>query len=307
MRFLGGHSCRHDALSSTGGLKSLINFIKLVDFGVKNEVYHPAITMPYFYMQNRFSLSTDKLTVEKSHNFNIVCITAYRDRLGNLASMIEILRRTLPNDISIINLFDYLPFYGCSGCESCSEHGTCDSNDSFFELYKNVIKNAQAIIYCCNIDSHAVDFMVKRCIDRSFRFSGERKVLAFMLSGMLSKENQVTEWVNAYSGISGHCLAGVVSDESGREAEITDGIGNLSKRIIRILESGASAPTGFYRRGSRAILAKTVHRYKAALPAEYKAAQERGLYSKSLPKKEAVKRLSGITILRKILFCKPKV
>jgi len=207
----------------------------------------------------------------------------------------------MPNELSVINLYDYLPFYGCSGCSTCVTDGACHNNDSFHELYNNVIKNADAIIYGCEIENHTIDFMVKRCIDRLFNFGGKRKVVAFMLSGMVSKENQVIEWINAYTGISGQCLAGVVSDESGRESEITESIKNMSKRLLRILESGVTVSPGFYERGGMALLANSIRKHKAAIPAEYKAAAERGMYVKPLSKKEALKRMKGIEILRKIV------
>ena len=195
-----------------------------------------------------------------------------------LANMIARFRAKLPRKTRVINIREY-PFNGgCPGCFGCAITGKCVHKDGFDEYLRKEIQTAESIVYAFTIKDHSMGARFKMYDDRNF-CNGHRTVtigmpVGYLVSGDLSKEENLKTVIEARAQVGSNFLAGVATDEADPDAAID----KLASTLTYALEYKYVPPQNFYGIGGMKIFRDLIWLMQGMMRADHKFYKSHGQY-----------------------------
>ena len=226
-------------------------------------------------------------TVEPTEG-DVVIVADYTDKDTQLIDMIARFRAKLPIKSRIVNIAEY-PFRGgCLGCFNCASDGTCIYKDDFDSFLRDNIQKAQAIIYAFTISDHSMGSRFKMYDDRQF-CNGHRTVtmgtpVGYLVSGNLSKEENLRTIIEARAQVGGNTLTGVATDEFDPDFAIDQ----LASSLTYALEHKYCQPSNFYGVGGMKIFRDLIYQMQGMMKADHRFFKKHDQYDFPQKKKGTI-------------------
>ena len=274
LRYIKGLSADMDDLLTEKGQKEAKDFFEFLCWSVAND-YYEVPSVP------RSTFTKNPVTVpvcETEKQGDVVILTDCEEENTQLAGMIARFRAVLPRKTRLINIREY-PFNGgCLGCFSCAVSGKCVHKDGFDEYLRNEIQSAQSIVYAFTIKDHSMGERFKMYDDRNF-CNGHRTVtigmpVGYLVSGDVSKEENLRTIMEARAQVGSNFLAGVASDEENPDAQID----KLAQTLTYALEHKYVPPQNFYGIGGMKIFRDLIWLMQGMMRADHKFYKSHGQY-----------------------------
>ncbi len=222
---------------------------------------------------------------------DVVIVADLRPGDTQLQAMVDRFRAKLPYSTRIVNIWEY-PFRGgCLSCFRCAATGKCVYSDGFDEFLRNQIQTADAIMFAFTIRDHSMGARFKMYDDRQF-CNGHRTVtigmpMGYLISGNLSKEENLRTIIEARAQVGGNILTHVATDEFDPNREIDRLVAELSYS----LEHKNTGPQNFYGIGGMKIFRDLIYMMRGLMRADHKFFKSHGQYDfpqKQWPKSMAM-------------------
>ncbi len=275
MKYIRGLSADMDDLTLKKGQQELTDFFKHFCWCVENNVFEPVFPKAPKTDSVKVAL-TEEASSKKAGE--VVIVTDLSETDEQLESMINAFRRALPIESRVVNLREY-PFKGgCLGCFRCATDGKCVYKDGFDEFLRNKIQSSQAIVYAFSIKDHSMGALFKMYDDRQF-CNGHRTVtmgmpVGYLVSGNYSSEMNLQMILEGRAQVGGNFLAGVATDETNPDAEISA----LAKSLHYAIENKYVQPSNFLGVGGMKIFRDLIYQMRGMMKADHKFYKEHGQY-----------------------------
>ena len=274
LRYVKGLSADMDDLLTEKGQKEAKAFFEYLCWSVEND-YREAPSAPVT------TFAKQPVTVpaaEAAKQGDVVILTDCEEDNTQLAAMIARFRAVFPRKTRIINIREY-PFNGgCLGCFGCAITGKCVHKDGFDEYLRKQIQTAQSIVYAFTIKDHSMGALFKMYDDRNF-CNGHRTVtigmpIGYLVSGDVSKEENLRTVIEARAQVGSNFLAGIASDEENPDGEID----KLASTLAYALENQYVPPQNFYGIGGMKIFRDLIWQMQGMMRADHKFYKAHGQY-----------------------------
>ena len=275
LKYIQGLSADMDDLLKEKGQKEALNFFRYLCWSVEQDIYEP---LP----QELPPIEKKPVTVlpESTENKNgdVVIIADLLPGDAQLESMIQLFRTKLPRKTRIINIREY-PFNGgCLGCFKCAISGKCVHKDNFDTFLRESIQTADSIVYAFTIRDHSMGAQFKMYDDRNF-CNGHRTVtigmpVGYLISGALSREENLRTIIEARAQVGSNFLAGVATDEQDPDGQIDA----LAQKLTYALEHKYVPPQNFYGIGGMKIFRDLIWLMQGFMKADHKFYKSNGQY-----------------------------
>ena len=300
MHFIRGLSADMEDLPTQKGQQEAENWFSHVLWSVQQAIFEPC------YPAAPTTAPVPATPVEApagEKKGDVVIIADLREGDTQLAAMVERFRARLPHATRIVNIREY-PFQGgCLGCFRCAVSGKCIWKDRFDEFLRQDIQTADAMVYAFTISDHSMGARFKMYDDRQF-CNGHRTVtigmpIAYLISGNLSKEENLRTIIEGRAQVGHNILAGIATDETD-----TDGsIDRLAASLAYSLEHRNTTPQNFYGVGGMKIFRDLIWQMRGFMRADHKFFKSHGQYD--FPQKQWPKSLAMYLV--GFLMSNPKV
>ena len=274
IRYVKGLSADMDDLLTEKGQKEAKDFFEFLCWSVENEYFEAPSA-------HHTTFAKQPVTVpvcEGDKQGDVVILTDCEADNTQLSNMIARFRAKLPRKTRIINIREY-PFNGgCLGCFGCAITGKCVHKDGFDEYLRKEIQTAQSIVYAFTIKDHSMGERFKMYDDRNF-CNGHRTVtigmpIGYLVSGDLSKEENLRTIIEAQAQVGSNFLAGVATDEVDPDGEID----KLASTLDYALEHSYVPPQNFYGIGGMKIFRDLIWLMQGMMRADHKFYKSHGQY-----------------------------
>ena len=275
LKYVKGLSQDMDDLTTKKGQKEAVDFFNHLLYQVENDIYERNTIV--CEKANKVPVILPKETQTKS-NGDIVVLTNCEDDDEQLKDMITLFIEKSPRKTRVINIREY-PFKGgCLGCFRCASSGKCVYKDNFDEFLRNEIQTAESIVFAFTIKDHSMGASFKLYDDRQF-CNGHRTVtmgmpMGYIVSGNLSKEENLRVIIEGRANVGGNYLAGVATDEFDPNLDIE----NLAKNIEYALVNGYVPPQNFLGVGGMKIFRDLIWQMQGMMKADHKFYKAHGQY-----------------------------
>ena len=274
IRYVKGLSADMDDLLTEKGQKEAKDFFEFLCWSVENEYFEAPSVAHTTFAKQPVTVSV----CEGDKQGDVVILTDCEADNTQLSNMIARFRAKLPRKTRIINIREY-PFNGgCLGCFGCAITGKCVHKDGFDEYLRKEIQTAQSIVYAFTIKDHSMGERFKMYDDRNF-CNGHRTVtigmpIGYLVSGDLSKEENLRTIIEARAQVGSNFLAGVATDEVDPDGEID----KLASTLDYALEHSYVPPQNFYGIGGMKIFRDLIWLMQGMMRADHKFYKSHGQY-----------------------------
>ena len=275
LKYIKGLSADMDDLTTKKGQKEAVDFWNYVLYAVENDIL-VRNTLDYS-TPNRVSVIPNTVT-ETRDNGDIVILTNAEENDNQLHDMIAYFSSVMPRKTRVINIREY-PFKGgCLGCFNCASSGKCIYKDNFDSFLREEIQTAEAIVMAFTIKDHSMGASFKLYDDRQF-CNGHRTVtmgmpMGYIVSGNLSKEENLKVIIEGRANVGGNFLAGVATDEFEPNKERDA----LAKSLEYALENQYVPPQNFLGVGGMKIFRDLIWQMQGLMRADHKFYKAHGQY-----------------------------
>ena len=275
LKYIKGLSADMDDLTKDSGRAECVNFFKKVLWSAENNYYE---IPPRKSAVSESVLASVPEKARLSDSGDIVVLTDSDGTNVSLEKMINRFTAIAPRKARIVNLNDFAMKGGCLGCFNCAVSGECVYKDGFSEILRNNIQKADAIVYAFTIKDHSMGSLFKMYDDRQF-CNGHRSVtmgmpVGYLISGQLSRENNLRMIIDGRSEVGGNYLCGVATDE----ADTDSGIDRLADELAYALDNKITQPANFLGVGGMKIFRDLVYQMRGMMQADHKFYKEHKLY-----------------------------
>ena len=276
MRYIRGLSADMEDLLTKKGQEEAEKFFERFLWCIKEEVYVSATQNNNFY--SPISPAEAQEISNKKDSKDIVILTDETDDNSNLSAMIKRFQNVFEFETRIVNIAEFPFSGGCLGCLRCAVSEKCVYKDGFENFLRDNIQKADAIVYAFKITDHSMGTQFKMYDDRSF-CNGHRTVtvgmpVGYLVSGELSKENNLNCMIEARAETGGNFLAGVATDEINPDKEID----TLAKTLAFALNTKHTAPANFWGVGGMKIFRDLIYQMRGMMKADHKFYKKQGIY-----------------------------
>ncbi len=275
LKYVKGLSADMDDLTTKKGQKEARDFLDYVLFCAENDVF----TKNTFHYTSPKKVPVGDFTrTETEKSGDIVILTTCAKGDEQLKNMISYFEEVSTRKTRVINLLEY-PFKGgCLGCFHCAPKGECVYKDGFDKFLREEIQTAEAIVMAFTIKDHSMGAAFKLYDDRQF-CNGHRTVtmgmpMGYIVSGDLSKEQNLNVIIEGRASVGGNFLAGVACDEFDPRGEIE----NLAKSLEFALEKKYLPPQNFLGVGGMKIFRDLIYQMQGLMRADHKFYKAHGQY-----------------------------
>ena len=274
LKYLDGLSADMDDLLTEQGQKQAVAFWDYLHWSMAQDLYQPfpaplpepvhkAVTVP---------------TCDADKAGDVVIITDCEPENTQLQAMIDRFRARLPVQSRVFNLRDYKFNGGCLGCFGCAVTGKCVHKDGFDDYLRKELQTAQAMVYAFTIRDHSMGAAFKLYDDRQF-CNGHRTVtmgmpVGYLISGDLSREQNLQTILTARAQVGTNFLAGIASDEQNPDQEID----RLAQTLTYALEHQYVPPQNFYGIGGMKVFRDLIWLMQGMMKADHKFYKAHGQY-----------------------------
>lgn len=275
MRYIKGLSADMEDLLTEAGRREAEKFFDRFVFSTANGIFDTAEdSAPGFLPVVPTSIEPSGEKRER----DVVIITDSSRENPNLSAMISRFRAVFSYKTRIIDIAELALSGGCLGCFRCAVSERCVYKDGFDSFLRENIQKADAIIYAFTVSDHSMGARFKMYDDRNF-CNGHRTVtvgmpVGYLVSGALSRENNLRTVIEARAETGGNFLAGVATDEKNTDAEIN----KLAASLAFALETGHTAPRNFYGVGGMKIFRDLIYQMRGMMRADHKFYKKQGIY-----------------------------
>ena len=275
LNYVKGLSADMDDLLKDEGREVAEKFFAHFLWCCENGIFEKRIERISAYLQKQ---ATIPATVEKARR-DVVIITDNTDPDSNLGAMIDRFRAVLPYDSRVVNISEYPFSGGCLGCFNCAVSAKCVYKDGFDEFLRNNIQKADSIIYAFTVKDHSMGSRFKMYDDRNF-CNGHRTVtvgmpVGYLVSGELSKEENLRNIIEARAEVGHNFLAGVATDEVDPDKEIDQ----LAMQIDYALKNKYVPSQNFWGIGGMEIFRDLIYQMQGMMRADHKFYKKGGYYN----------------------------
>ena len=275
MRYLGGLSQDMEDLIKEKGQKELTAFFDLICWKKQNAIFEDIPNVEESFTPK---LCTLKNTDNTKKPGDIVIVADIKEDDVSLSKMVDRFIESCIYPVRVINIREQRIDGGCLGCFGCAADGKCIYKDNFDEFLRTKIQTAQAIIYAYSISDHSMGARFKMYDDRQF-CNGHRTVtmgqpVGYIVSGALSKEENLRTIMNARAQVGGNYLSGIASDEIDPERTVDE----LAKTVYYAVSNKLTQPSDFYGVGGMKIFRDLIYVMRGMMKADHKFYKAHGQY-----------------------------
>ncbi len=276
MRYIRGLSADMEDLLDEKGRTDAEKFFERFLWCVKEEVYTSAAPKESSY--SPVPATVNEVTDSQKTDKDIIILTDETDPESNLSKMIERFHNTFSYKTRVVNISEFPFSGGCLGCFRCAVSEKCVYKDGFDSFLRENIQKADAIVYAFRISDHSMGTRFKMYDDRNF-CNGHRTVtvgmpVGYIVSGELSKENNLLSVIEARSETGGNFLSGIATDENDTDKQID----TLAKTLTFALETHHTAPANFWGVGGMKIFRDLIYQMRGMMRADHKFYKKQGIY-----------------------------
>ena len=274
LRYIKGLSADMDDLLTEKGQKEAKDFFEYLCWSVEHHFCEAPSALASTYTCKPVTVPV----CDAEKQGDVVILTDCAENNTQLADMIARFRAVFPRKTRVINIREY-PFNGgCLGCFSCAVSGKCVHKDGFDEYLRKEIQTAESIVYAFTIKDHSMGERFKMYDDRNF-CNGHRTVtigmpVAYLVSGDLSKEENLRTIMEARAQVGSNFLAGIATDETDPNAAIDQ----LAATLAYALEHKYLLPQNFYGIGGMKIFRDLIWQMQGMMRADHKFYKSHGQY-----------------------------
>ena len=275
MHFIRGLSADMDDLTTEKGRLEAENWWRHFCWSVENRYFEPYFA-PGMSTPPVAVTPVEESTEEKPGD--VVIIADLKPEDTQLAGMVQRFRAQLPYATRVVNLQEYPFSGGCLGCFQCAVSGKCVHKDGFDEFLRQKIQTADAMVYAFSIQDHSMGALFKMYDDRQF-CNGHRTVtigmpVAYLVSGNLSKEENLRTIIEGRAQVGSNILAGVATDEVDTDAAID----RLARSLTYSLQNKNTGPQNFLGVGGMKIFRDLIYQMRGFMRADHKFFKSHGQY-----------------------------
>ncbi len=270
-----GLSADMEDLTSKEGQMEAKKFWEHLHFCMENKYFETCYNPSYTPTHKAVTIPSSSVVADDS---DIVIVTDATSDNIQLLSMIKRFQTVLPKKSRIVNIAEYPLKGGCLGCFHCASDGICVYNDKFDSLLRDQIQNGDAIVYAFTIKDHSMGSRFKMYDDRQF-CNGHRTVtmnmpIGYLVSGDLSKEENLRTILEARSQVGGNIPAGIATDEFDPDTEID----KLALSLTYALDNTYIQPRNFYGIGGMKIFRDLIYQMRGMMRADHKFFKKHNQY-----------------------------
>ena len=275
LKYIRGLSADMDDLTLPDGQRQAREFFEHLLWCVKNDYYEkplPAAALPPLVP------ATVPAAQQTEKPGDVVVITDCEPDNAALHAMIGRFCAVLPYRTRVVNIREYPFSAGCLGCFNCAVDGKCIHKDGFDEFLRRELQTAQAMVYAFTVRDHSMGAAFKLYDDRQF-CNGHRTVtmgmpVGYLVSGALSREENLRTVIEARAQVGGNFLAGVAGDEADTDA----GIDRLAASLAYALRTGYVPPQNFWGIGGMKIFRDLIWQMQGMMRADHRFYKAHGQY-----------------------------
>ncbi len=177
---------------------------------------------------------------------------------GNIEAMVSRFAGFFETRPDIVNLRT-LKMGPCLGCLKCGFDNMCayEGRDDYINMYRQKVLKADIVVFACAIKDRYLSWRWQRYLERSFFRTHQPtlkgKQTAFIISGPLSRNDNINEVLRGYCETMGANLAGIVTDEPCESQAIDRMLYNLAEETVEMAEKNIIMPVTFLGEGGRRI------------------------------------------------------
>ena len=274
LKYIKGLSADMDDLLTEKGQKEAKDFFEYLCWSVERNFCEAPSAPASTYTCKSVTVPA----CEEEKQGDVVILTDCEEDNAQLTAMIARFRAVFPRKTRVINIREY-PFNGgCLGCFSCAVSGKCVHKDGFDEYLRKEIQTAQSIVYAFTIKDHSMGARFKMYDDRNF-CNGHRTVtigmpVGYLVSGDLSKEENLRTIMEARAQVGSNFLAGIATDET----DPNEAIDQLAATLAYALEHKYLLPQNFYGIGGMKIFRDLIWQMQGMMRADHKFYKSHGQY-----------------------------
>ena len=283
LAFIDGLSADMDDLLTEKGRKEAEDFFKIVLWSISKGYFKKPSVEPYAFapVKVEYPDLAEILPFERpegSGGKRVVIVADWKEDDIQLRAMVSRFKARLPYECDVVNIGEFPFLGGCVSCFNCATTGKCIYKDGFDTFLRENIHKHDAIVYAFRISDHSMGCRFKMYDDRQF-CNGHRTVtmgtpFAYLVSGALSKEENLRTVIEARAQVGGNFLAGIATDECDPCAEID----RLADTLIYALANGHSCPQNFYGVGGMKIFRDLIFLMRGMMRADHKFFKSHGQY-----------------------------
>lgn len=214
--------------------------------------FPPIIKRDFFYTPN----IVPKDRIIDSLDKEIIILTDYSDPESNIAKMVISFKNCFSNGVKIYNLHDVDIKGGCLGCCKCGLDNQCVYKDGFAEFFQK-IKNTDILAIAGAITDRFLSSSWKLYFDRAFHNghtpAAEGTQMCFLISGALTQNENLRQWIAAYPELGFGNLVDVVTDEYANSEQIDALILNMALKAMELSVASYIGPPTFLKVGGYKI------------------------------------------------------
>ena len=275
LKYIQGLSADMDDLLKEKGQKDAKDFFRYLCWSVEQDLYE-AFPDPLPPAEKKPVTAIETAEAEKTGDVVIIADLLPGD--AQLEAMIARFRARMPRKTRVVNIREY-PFNGgCLGCFKCAVSGKCVHKDNFDTFLRESIQTADSIVYAFTVRDHSMGARFKMYDDRNF-CNGHRTVtigmpVGYLVSGPLSREENLRTIMEARAQVGTNFLAGVASDEQDPDGQIDA----LVRKLTYALENQYVPPQNFYGIGGMKIFRDLIWLMQGFMKADHKFYKAHGQY-----------------------------
>ena len=275
MKYIHGLSADMDDLLKEKGQKDAEDFFRYLCWSVEQDLYEAfPDTLPPVEKKSVTVIDS----TETAKTGDVVIIADLLPGDDQLEAMIARFRAKMPRNTRVVNIREY-PFNGgCLGCFKCAVSGKCVHKDNFDTFLRESIQTADSIVYAFTVRDHSMGARFKMYDDRNF-CNGHRTVtigmpVGYLVSGALSREENLRTIMEARAQVGTNFLAGVATDEQDPDGQIDA----LVQKLTYALEHKYVPPQNFYGIGGMKIFRDLIWLMQGFMKADHKFYKSHGQY-----------------------------
>jgi len=274
-RYIKGLSQDMDDLLKEKGQKDALSFYEYVKWCVDNDIHEKPYVEPY---TPHYIATTVPESASKNSDKVVTIVADLNEDDAKLKAMIDRFRAVIPYETKLVNIREFPFMGGCISCFNCATTGKCIYKDGFDTYLRDNIQTGEAIVIAFSIKDHSMGSRFKVYDDRQF-CNGHRTVtmgmpFGYLVSGDLSKEENLKTIIDARAEVGGNFLAGVATDESNPDREIDV----LAKRLSFAIDKKYVQPSNFYGVGGIRIFRDLIWLMQGMMKADHKFFKSHGQY-----------------------------
>lgn len=274
MRFVDGLSADMEDLTTAKGQKEARDFFASLIWKTEQGIADPPGAPP----APAKHVPVTPATSISAKTGNVILVTDCGPEDTQLQAMIDRFCASMPLKTTVVNILDFPIQGGCLGCFNCAVDGTCIYQDGFTQLLREKIQKGQAIVTAFTVRDHSKGYRFKLYDDRQF-CNGHRTVteglpMGYLVSGDLSREENLRMVLEAEPQVGGNYLAGIACDEVDPDGEIDA----MAAKLFYAITHQYQQPANYYGVGGRKIFRDLIWEMQGLMRADHKFYKAHGMY-----------------------------